>query len=96
MVIFLQAPVLVAQSDRDQYDYLLSIVDPGKRMGPDEEALLAVGDFTCINSEIHTKCLRHLTSFFPFDSPDSAEGAIRSCLQDRHYVSRFSVEQCMS
>ncbi|RWW28569.1 hypothetical protein GW17_00006946, partial [Ensete ventricosum] len=34
--------VLVAQSDRDQYDYLLSIVDPGKRMGPDEEALLAV------------------------------------------------------
>ncbi|KAJ8498735.1 hypothetical protein OPV22_009287 [Ensete ventricosum] len=35
------APVLVAQSDRDQYDYLLSIVDPGKRMGPDEEALLA-------------------------------------------------------
>ncbi|KAJ8500245.1 hypothetical protein OPV22_010797 [Ensete ventricosum] len=35
------ASVLVAQSDRDQYDYLLSIVDPGKRMGPDEEALLA-------------------------------------------------------
>lgn len=35
----------MAQSDRDQYDYLLSIVDPGKKMGPDEEALLAVGHY---------------------------------------------------
>ncbi|XP_020102675.1 RNA polymerase I-specific transcription initiation factor RRN3-like [Ananas comosus] len=34
------APSLVAQSDRDQYDTLLSIIDPGKKMDSDKEALL--------------------------------------------------------
>lgn len=38
----LKAPSLIPQSDKDQYQYLLSIVDPGKRTNPDEEALLAV------------------------------------------------------
>lgn len=54
---------MVAQSDRDQYDYLLSIVDPGKRMGPDEEALLAVGDDTYIQLGICAENFRNLTFF---------------------------------
>jgi hypothetical protein len=29
-------------NDKEQYDYLLSIVDPSARFGPDEEALLTV------------------------------------------------------
>lgn len=33
---------MVDQSDRDQYDLLVSIVDPTQRKGPDEEALLVV------------------------------------------------------
>ncbi|XP_038983919.1 RNA polymerase I-specific transcription initiation factor RRN3-like isoform X1 [Phoenix dactylifera] len=36
------APNLIAESDRDQYDNLLGIVAPVKKMGPDEEALLVL------------------------------------------------------
>ncbi|KAJ3693175.1 hypothetical protein LUZ60_008655 [Juncus effusus] len=34
-------PNLVASDDKEQYNYLLSIVNPNSKFGPDEEALLA-------------------------------------------------------
>ncbi|KAJ1697892.1 hypothetical protein LUZ63_006404 [Rhynchospora breviuscula] len=34
------APSLVDPNDREQYDYILSVVDPSARFGPDMEALL--------------------------------------------------------
>ncbi|KAJ4755061.1 RNA polymerase I-specific transcription initiation factor RRN3 [Rhynchospora pubera] len=34
------APSLVDPNDREQYDYILSVVDPSARFGPDQEALL--------------------------------------------------------
>ncbi|XP_042472218.1 RNA polymerase I-specific transcription initiation factor rrn3-like [Zingiber officinale] len=35
------APSLVPQSNKEQYDYLVTVVNPGKRIGQDDEALTA-------------------------------------------------------
>nr|XP_010913884.2 RNA polymerase I-specific transcription initiation factor RRN3 isoform X2 [Elaeis guineensis] len=62
------APNLIAESDRDQYANLLSIVDPGKRMGPDEEALLVTalkalsGAVSKIDTVFHGSLLNNILS----------------------------------
>ncbi|XP_008805454.1 RNA polymerase I-specific transcription initiation factor RRN3-like [Phoenix dactylifera] len=62
------APNLIAESDRDQYANLLSIVDPGKKMGPDEEALLVTalkalsGAVSKIDTVFHGSLLNNIFS----------------------------------
>nr|XP_010913887.2 RNA polymerase I-specific transcription initiation factor RRN3 isoform X6 [Elaeis guineensis] len=64
------APNLIAESDRDQYANLLSIVDPGKRMGPDEEALLVTalkalsGAVSKIDTVFHGSLLNNVIVVF--------------------------------
>ncbi|KAG1364208.1 RNA polymerase I-specific transcription initiation factor RRN3 [Cocos nucifera] len=62
------APNLIAESDRDQYDNLLSIVDPVKKMGPDEEALLVTalkalsGSVSKMDTVFHGSLLNNIFS----------------------------------
>ncbi|KAG1326802.1 putative Expansin-A16 [Cocos nucifera] len=64
----LKAPNLIAESDGDQYANLLSIVDPGKKMGPDEEALLVTalkalsGAVSKIDTVFHGSLLNNIFS----------------------------------
>lgn len=43
LLFYFQAPSLVPQSNKEQYDYLVTVVNPGKRISQDDEALMAVG-----------------------------------------------------